>query len=87
MRGLVMFVLPQEIYCGAVGQQGYARVTRAGGLLCGSSLTGGIGNQRDTVRRTVTTSRASGGRSAGAPDSQYFFYAADAGQYDWHRDH
>ncbi len=48
-------LLPLETTLGAVGQQGYARVTRAGGLYVGSALTGGIGNQRDTIRRTVTT--------------------------------
>ncbi|WP_121971221.1 hypothetical protein [Leptolyngbya sp. BC1307] len=48
-------LLPQEIIAGAVGQLGYARVTRAGGLYVGSALTGGIGNQRDTIRRTATT--------------------------------
>ena len=40
------------------GQPGYVRTTRAGGVYLGSSLTGGLGNQEDTllVSRTTTTS-------------------------------
>ena len=42
----------------ASGQPGYMRVTRAGGLYLGGSLTGGLGNQEDTlvVSRLTTTS-------------------------------
>lgn len=42
---------------GAAGQLGYMRVTRAGGLYLGGSLTGGLGNQEDTlvVSRETTT--------------------------------
>ena len=43
---------------GAAGQQGYAKITRAGGFYLGGSLTGGLGNQEDTVllSRVTTTS-------------------------------
>ena len=41
-----------------LGQLGYFRTTRAGGLYLGGTLTGGIGNQEDTLllSRTTTTS-------------------------------
>ncbi len=40
------------------GQPGYVRTTRAGGLYLGGTLTGGLGNQEDTLllSRTTTTS-------------------------------
>ncbi len=37
------------------GQRAYARTTRAFGLYVGASLTGGIGNQQDTVTRRRST--------------------------------
>ncbi|MEM8505915.1 MAG: hypothetical protein AAF716_22530 [Cyanobacteria bacterium P01_D01_bin.1] len=42
----------------AAGQPGYMKTTRAGGVYLGGSLTGGLGNQEDTVRlsRVTTTS-------------------------------
>ncbi len=42
----------------AFGQPGYLRTTRAGGLYLGGTLTGGLGNQEDTLllSRTTTTS-------------------------------
>ncbi len=48
-------LIPQETILGSVGQQAYVQTTRAGGLYLGGALTGGIGNQRDTVFRTTTT--------------------------------
>lgn len=48
-------LIPQETILGAVGQRAYVQTTRAGGLYIGGALTGGIGNQRDTVFRTTTT--------------------------------
>ena len=42
----------------SLGQPGYLRTTRAGGLYLGGTLTGGLGNQKDTLllSRTTTTS-------------------------------
>ncbi|EDX84040.1 hypothetical protein S7335_1737 [Synechococcus sp. PCC 7335] len=42
----------------ALGQPGYVNVTRAGGLYLGGSLSGGLGNQEDTIflSRTTTVS-------------------------------
>lgn len=39
----------------ALGQPGYVTVTRAGGLYIGGSLTGGLGNQEDTIRLSRIT--------------------------------
>ncbi len=39
------------------GQPGYVRTTRAGGLYLGGALTGGLGNQEDTVLLSRTTTR------------------------------
>lgn len=39
---------------GNPGQMAYSHVTRAGGFYVGGALTGGIGNQEDQVRRTIT---------------------------------
>ncbi|MEM9090812.1 MAG: hypothetical protein AAGC93_18950 [Cyanobacteria bacterium P01_F01_bin.53] len=36
-----------------IGQNAYSRTTRALGFYLGGAVTGGIGNQRDTVRRTT----------------------------------
>ncbi len=44
-------LFPVEITAGDPGQTAYAQTTRAAGLYLGGSLTGGIGNQRDTVRQ------------------------------------
>ncbi|MBE9063970.1 hypothetical protein [cf. Phormidesmis sp. LEGE 11477] len=38
-----------------IGQLGYVSVTRAGGLYLGGKLTGGLGNQEDTIRLSRTT--------------------------------
>ncbi|MGB3298962.1 MAG: hypothetical protein WBA76_11880, partial [Phormidesmis sp.] len=48
-------VYPLETLPGEKGQMAYAKTTRAAGLYLGGSLTGGIGNQRDTVIRSVST--------------------------------
>ena len=48
-------LFPQEIVAGDQGQPAYAQTTRAGGLYVGAALTGGLGNQQDSIRRTSTT--------------------------------
>ncbi len=48
-------LFPQEIIAGDQGQSAYVRTTRAGGFYLGAALTGGIGNQQDTIRRTRST--------------------------------
>lgn len=47
-------IYPSEILA-QVGQNAYAKTTRAAGLYIGGLLTGGIGNQRDTVTQVVST--------------------------------
>ncbi|MGB7487790.1 MAG: hypothetical protein WA901_16490 [Phormidesmis sp.] len=44
-------LFPLETVAANPGQGAYAQTTRAAGLYLGGSLTGGIGNQRDTVRQ------------------------------------
>ena len=44
-----------NVSVGDAGQSAYAKTTRAAGFYLGGSVTGGIGNQRDTVSRTVST--------------------------------
>ncbi|MGC1308883.1 MAG: hypothetical protein WA885_16775 [Phormidesmis sp.] len=46
---------PLETIAGEVGQQAYGKTTVAAGFYLGGSFTGGVGNQRDTVRRTSAT--------------------------------
>jgi hypothetical protein len=48
-------LFPLDVVIGEGGQMGYAQTTRAAGFYLGASLTGGIGNQQDTVRRTTAT--------------------------------
>ncbi len=48
-------LFPQEIVAGDQGQQAYVQTTRAGGFYLGAALTGGIGNQQDSIRRTTAT--------------------------------
>jgi hypothetical protein len=45
-----------ELFPKVIGQRPYSRTTVAAGLYLGGSLTGGIGNQRDTVLRTTSLS-------------------------------
>ncbi len=44
-------LFPLETVTSSPGQGAYAQTTRAAGFYLGGSLTGGIGNQRDTVRQ------------------------------------
>jgi hypothetical protein len=48
-------IFPTNVVVGEEGQSAYAQTTRAFGFYLGGALTGGIGNQRDTVSRTVST--------------------------------
>ncbi len=48
-------LFPTGVVVGEEGQSAYAQTTRAMGFYLGGSLTGGIGNQKDTVSRTVST--------------------------------
>ena len=48
-------LFPMTVTAGDVGQNAYAKTTRAAGFYLGGSVTGGIGNQRDTTSRTVST--------------------------------
>jgi hypothetical protein len=48
-------LFPTDVVVGEEGQSAYARTTRAFGFYLGGALTGGIGNQQDTVSRTVST--------------------------------
>ena len=48
-------LFPMNVVEGDVGQSAYAKTTRAAGFYLGGSVTGGIGNQRDTTSRTVST--------------------------------
>lgn len=46
-----------ELFPKVIGQRPYSRTTVAAGLYLGGSLTGGIGNQRDTVLRNTNLVR------------------------------
>jgi hypothetical protein len=48
-------LFPMETVLGDPGQRGYAQTTLAAGFYLGSSLTTGIGNQRDEVTRITTS--------------------------------
>ncbi|MGB3300997.1 MAG: hypothetical protein WBA76_22235, partial [Phormidesmis sp.] len=48
-------LFPTNVVVGDPGQSAYAKTTRAAGFYLGGSMTLGIGNQRDTVSRTVST--------------------------------
>jgi hypothetical protein len=48
-------LFPTNVVVGQEGQAAYAQTTRAMGFYLGGSLTGGIGNQKDTISRTVST--------------------------------
>ncbi len=48
-------LFPLDIVEGDRGQMGYAKTTRAAGLYVGAALTGGIGNQEDSVRQINST--------------------------------
>ena len=48
-------LFPMNVLVGDVGQNAYAKTTRAAGFYLDGSVTGGIGNQRDTTSRTVST--------------------------------
>ena len=48
-------LFPMGVVVGNPGQTGYAQTTRAAGLYLGAALTGGIGNQQDTVRQINST--------------------------------
>jgi hypothetical protein len=48
-------LFPVSSIAGDPGQSAYARTTVAAGFYLGGSLTGGIGNQRDTISRTDAT--------------------------------
>ncbi|MGB3300385.1 MAG: hypothetical protein WBA76_19150 [Phormidesmis sp.] len=48
-------IYPAAVLLEQAGQPAYAKTTRAAGLYIGGALTGGIGNQRDTVTQVVAT--------------------------------
>lgn len=48
-------LFPMDVVVGDVGQNAYRKTTRAAGFYLGGALTGGLGNQQDTVQRTTTT--------------------------------
>ncbi len=48
-------LFPTDVVVAEEGQSAYAQTTRAMGFYLGGSLTGGIGNQVDTISRTVST--------------------------------
>ncbi|MGB3296622.1 MAG: hypothetical protein WBA76_00025 [Phormidesmis sp.] len=48
-------LFPINVVESAPGQLGYAKTTRAAGFYVGAALTGGVGNQQDSVRRVTST--------------------------------
>lgn len=48
-------LFPMEVVVGSEGQSAYGKTTRAAGFYLGGALTGGLGNQQDTLRQTTTT--------------------------------